>query len=317
MRVISADGLSDMMPCAATIGFFDGVHLGHQFLIRHVCDMAAAEGLVSTVITFAVHPRQVVQEGFRPELLASFEEKLSLLAATGVDECMILPFDAAMASMSAYDFMKQVLARQMNVRHLVVGYDHRFGHDCNEGFNNYVRYGEELGIRVERAEEVDMDGECVSSSLIRACLHRGEVEKANHYLGHPYTLTGTVIGGEQQGRRMGFPTANLSLSEPCLLIPATGVYAVDVRIDGEEQWRPAMMNIGTRPTFHGDHVTLETHILHFHGDLYGRILTVAFRRHIRPERQFDSPEALAEQLKEDIKCLKKPHPQPLSKGRGE
>lgn len=303
MRVISADGLSDIQPCAATIGFFDGVHLGHQYLIQRVCDIAASEGLASAVITFAIHPRQVVQENFRPELLASFEEKLSLLAATGVDYCMILPFDAAMASMSAHDFMEQVLARQMNVRHLLVGYDHRFGRGCNEGFDDYVRYGEELGIRVERADEVDMDGEGVSSSLIRAYLHRGEVEKANQCLGHPYTLTGTVVGGEQQGRRMGFPTANLSLSEPCLLVPATGVYAVDVRIDDEEQWRPAMMNIGTRPTFHGDHVTLEVYILRFHGDLYGHRLTVAFRRHIRSERQFDSPEALAEQLKKDLKSL--------------
>lgn len=303
MKVISADGLSDIQPCAATIGFFDGVHLGHQYLIQRVCDIAAAEGLASAVITFAVHPRQVVQNNFRPELLASFEEKLSLLAATGVDYCMILPFDAAMASMSAHDFMEQVLARQMNVRHLLVGYDHRFGRRCNEGFEDYVRYGEEQGIRVERAGEVDMDGEGVSSSLIRACLHQGEVEKANQCLGHLYTLTGTVVGGEQQGRRMGFPTANLSLSEPCLLVPATGVYAVDVRIDDEEQWRPAMMNIGTRPTFHGDHVTLEVHIPHFQGDLYGHRLTVAFRRHIRAERQFDSPEALAEQLKKDLKSL--------------
>lgn len=304
MRIINFDGQTEMPPCAATIGFFDGVHLGHQYLIRRVREIAAEEDCLSAVITFAVHPLQVVRPDFRPELLASYDEKLSLLAATGVDVCAVLPFDTTMAAMSAHDFMEQVLVRQMNVRHLLVGYDHHFGHGCNEGFSDYVRYGEELGIRVERADAVDTDGERVSSSLIRACLHRGEVERANQCLGHPYTLTGTVVSGEQQGRRMGFPTANLLLSEPCQLVPATGVYSVNVRIEDEEQWRPAMMNIGMRPTFHGDHVTLEVHILRFHGDLYGSRLTVAFRRRIRPERQFDSPEALAEQLKKDIKEVK-------------
>lgn len=303
MRIIYSDRPTDIQPCVATIGFFDGVHRGHQYLIQRVRDIAAAQGLVSAVVTFAVHPRQVVQPDFQPELLTSLDEKLSLLAATGIDVCMVLRFDTQMAAMSAYAFMDRILSRQMNVRCLLVGYDHHFGHDRSEGINDYVRYGQQLGIRVERMGEVDVEGECVSSSRIRACLHQGQVEEACHCLGHPYTLSGTVVPGEQQGRKIGFPTANISRSESCLLVPAPGVYEVSARIDDEEQWRPAMMNIGTRPTFHGDHVTLEVHIPRFHRDLYGHRLTVAFRRRLREERPFDSPEALALQLQEDLKMI--------------
>ena len=303
MEIIYSDQQIEALPCAATIGFFDGVHRGHQHLIRQVRHTAAAQGILAAAVTFDVHPRQVVQAGFLPELLTPLQEKLALLGQLGLDRCMVLHFDRNMAALSARAFMEQVLLRKMNVRHLLVGYDHHFGHDRREGFNHYVGYGRQVGIQVTQGTEAMVAGKCVSSSLIRQYLHQGLVEEAAHGLGRPYSLGGRVVPGQQQGRRMGFPTANISLSEPCQLVPAAGVYEVSVRIDDERQGRPAMMNIGMRPTFHGDHITLEVHIPHFSGNLYGHRLTVDFLRRLREERQFASPEALAQQLQQDLNMI--------------
>ncbi|MDY3253450.1 MAG: bifunctional riboflavin kinase/FAD synthetase [Prevotella sp.] len=285
----------------ATIGFFDGVHIGHCHLINMLKKVARERGVEACVITFDRHPRQVVQPEWYPEMLTSLEEKTQLLKATGIDRCEVLHFDREMANQSAHDFMLHTLKKKWGVSILVTGYDNRFGHNRSEGFEDYVRYGKEIGIEVIKGEELTDGSNNVSSSSIRRMLKEGRIEDATRCLGREYQLTGTVVGGEHIGRTIGFPTANIRPDDSSKLIPANGVYAVDVWSQaGDINRERAMLNIGTRPTFNGTATTIEVHIPHFVGNLYGSTLSIAFLRKIREERKFDSPEALVEQLNKDL-----------------
>ena len=285
----------------ATIGFFDGVHIGHCHLINMLKKVARERGVESCVITFDRHPRQVVQPEWCPEMLTTLEEKTQLLKATGIDRCEVLHFDREMANQSAHDFMLHTLKEKLRVSILVTGYDNRFGHNRSEGFEDYVRYGKEIGIEVIKGEELTDGSNNVSSSSIRRMLKEGRIEDATRCLGREYQLTGTVVGGEHIGRTIGFPTANIRPDDSSKLIPANGVYAVDVWSQaGDINRERAMLNIGTRPTFNGTATTIEVHIPHFAGNLYGSTLSIAFLRKIREERKFDSPEALVEQLNKDL-----------------
>lgn len=285
-------------PCVATIGFFDGVHRGHRFLIERLKEDAKAAGLESTVITFERHPRQVLSSDYQPKLLTTFEEKRLLLSRTGVDNCAVLQFDRQMAQMTAREFMERVLTGLLNVKRLYIGYDHRFGHNREEGFEDYVRYGRELGIEVLQNTAFGLEGVNVSSSVIRSFLQEGEVEMAARCLGYPYFVSGKVMPGVQEGRKLGFPTANIEVTAE-KLIPAPGVYAVTARLEGSAALKPAMMNIGTRPTFGENEQTLEVHILDFEDNIYGKELLVSFDRRLRGERKFRSAEDLADQLRKD------------------
>jgi len=292
------DGMQ-LQACVATIGFFDGVHRGHQFLIRHLVETARQDGLASTVITFDEHPRKVLQSDYQPEMLSTLDSKLLLLSKTEVDNAVVLHFDRQMAALSAREFMQQVLHDHLNVKKLFIGYDHRFGHNRADTFDDYVRYGEEMGIEVIKNEAFQIDGINISSSVIRSFLKEGEIEMANRCLGYPYTIIGKVVNGYHEGRKLGFPTANLDMSHFGQLIPAPGVYAVNARMENTVVWKHGMMNIGTRPTFNGKGITLETHIFNFDGDIYDQLLLVSFVKRIRGEQKFDGPEELALQLKED------------------
>ena len=292
------DGMQ-LQACVATIGFFDGVHRGHQFLIRHLVETARQDGLASTVITFDEHPRKVLQSDYQPEMLSTLDSKLLLLSKTEVDNAVVLHFDRQMAALSAREFMQQVLHDHLNVKKLFIGYDHRFGHNRADTFDDYVRYGEEMGIEVIKNEAFQIDGINISSSVIRSFLKEGEIEMANRCLGYPYTIIGKVVNGYHEGRKLGFPTANLDISHFGQLIPAPGVYAVKARMENMVVWKHGMMNIGTRPTFNGKGMTLETHIFNFDGDIYDQLLLVSFVKRIRGERKFESPEELTSQLKED------------------
>lgn len=285
-------------PCVATIGFFDGVHRGHRFLIERLKEDAKAAGLESTVITFERHPRQVLSSDYQPKLLTTFEEKRLLLSRTGVDNCAVLQFDRQMAQMTAREFMERVLTGLLNVKRLYIGYDHRFGHNREEGFEDYVRYGRELGIEVLQNTAFGLEGVNVSSSVIRSFLQEGEVEMAARCLGYPYFVSGKVMPGVQEGRKLGFPTANIEVTAE-KLIPAPGVYSVTARLEGSAALKPAMMNIGTRPTFGENEQTLEVHILDFEDNIYGKELLVSFDRRLRGERKFRSAEDLADQLRKD------------------
>lgn len=284
----------------ATIGFFDGVHRGHQFMIDSLTTMAHAQGRQSLVITFDRHPRQVVHADYVPQLITTTDEKLQLLHATAADRIEMLHFNAQMAQLSAYEFMRQVLHEKYGVAMLLTGYDNRFGHNRAEGFADYVRYGEEMGMKVLQNTPIDIDGMRVSSSLIRRLIVEGNITEANNCMGHPYSITGSVAHGFQEGRRIGFPTANIVPESAEKLVPGNGVYATRVSVEGGE-WMPAMLNIGTNPTFQRQQTTIEAHIIGFEGDIYGRKVRVEFGRKLRDEQRFESVEALQKQLEADKK----------------
>ncbi|WP_278815627.1 bifunctional riboflavin kinase/FAD synthetase [Leyella stercorea] len=284
----------------ATIGFFDGVHRGHQFMIDSLTTMAHAQGRQSLVITFDRHPRQVVHADYVPQLITTTDEKLQLLHATAADRIEVLHFDMQMAQLSAYEFMRQVLHEKYGVAMLLTGYDNRFGHNRAEGFADYVRYGEEMGMKVLQNTPIDIDGLRVSSSLIRRLIVEGNITEASNCMGHPYSITGSVAHGFQEGRRIGFPTANIVPESTEKLVPGNGVYATRVSVEGGE-WMPAMLNIGTNPTFQRQQTTIETHIIGFEGDIYGRKVRVEFGRKLRDEQRFESVEALQKQLETDKK----------------
>ena len=295
--------LADNTPYVATIGFFDGVHRGHQYLISRLMEQAAAAGMPSMVITFDRHPREVLGSNYQPRMLSTLSEKLQRLRQTGVDRCEVLSFTPQLAALTAREFMQHVLKEQLNVGKLYIGYDNRFGHNREEGFDDYVRYGREMGIEVIHNDAFQLNQVNISSSVVRSFLDEGEVELANQCLGYKYTVEGGVVDGVHEGRKMGFPTANIEPSYALKLIPAPGVYAVKVRVEGTDEWLSGMMNIGTRPTFGENKLSLEVHILHFSGNLYGRTLAVSFVKRLRAERRFSSPSALRNQLIRDEQAV--------------
>ena len=282
----------------ATVGFFDGVHLGHRFLIRRMQEAARERGLPTAVITFPSHPRLRLQSDYQPQLLNSFEEKIAHLAATGVDYCIVLDFTPELSRLTAETFITSVLRRQWGVRTLVAGYDHRFGRDRADGFEQYVRYGAACGMEVLEAGRYAEEGKpAVSSSGIRKLLALGRVEVAAELLSYPYQLKGPIVQGNRIGRTLGFPTANILPDEPSKLLPCEGVYAVRAAL--EEETYKGMLYIGRRPTLDNGALRPEVHILDFQGDIYAREITVSFMRYLRAGRRFRSPEELKEQLEQD------------------
>ena len=270
----------------ATIGMFDGVHRGHQFVLQHVIDEARQRGLQSMAITF---------DKSGPQTLTPLDQKRLLLTKTGIDRIEVLTFNDALKQMTAREFMQQELRDRLGVKVLLTGYDNRFGHNRTEGFDDYVRYGLELGIEVL---QLPQEGE-ISSSIIRQLVVEGAISKANELLGNPYTILGSVEHGEHIGTKLGYPTANLVLVDDCQLIPATGVYAVKIRMENSVEWKHGMMNIGMRPTFDGQSQTLEVNVFRLKENLYGQQLQVAFFERLRGEQRFDSIEALKAQLQQD------------------
>ena len=291
--------MNERKGCVATVGFFDGVHRGHQYLIGQVKEIAKATGRESAVITFDRHPRQVLHSDYQPKLLSSLDVKELLLSRQNVDRVEVLHFDEALAGLSAHDFMRDVLRDEYRVECLVLGYDNRFGRRNGvECFDDYVAYGKELGMEVVRAKEW-RENMKVSSSQVRRLLEKGDIDAANACLGYNYTIVGKVVEGHQNGRQMGFPTANIDTKDWGQLIPAAGVYAVRVRRQRSMTLMRGMMNIGSRPTFDGDNQTLEVNIFDFRDDIYNEMLLVSFVKKIRDEHRFDSPDDLAHQLERD------------------
>ncbi len=286
---------SHIEPNVATIGFFDGVHRGHSYLIRQVEEVAQKRGLRSALITFPVHPRKVMQSDFQPRLLSTLEEKIGLLSHTGVDCCFLLDFTPQLSHLSAHEFMLQILKETLNVQVLVIGYDHRFGHNRSEGFEDYCRYGQEIGMEIIRASACEIAEIPVSSSVVRSFLQEGRVEMATRCLGYEYTLEGIVIDGHKVGRTIGYPTANLRLKDPGKLIPADGVYAVRVLVGGEKYM--GMLDIGHRPTLNnGIDKSIEVHILDFSSDIYNQSIRVSFVQRIRSDIKFRNVDGLIAQL---------------------
>lgn len=281
-----------------TSGTFDGVHIGHQKILKRVINKAKELNGQSVVITFWPHPRLVLfPEDNKLKLLSTIEERIEQLRSFGIDYLLIIPFTKEFSRTSSRAFITDILVKAINTQLLVIGYDHRFGKNREGSFEHLKARSQQYGFEVEEIPRQDVDDIGVSSTKIRKALESGDVETAHLYLGRYYTLTSTVEEGDKIGRTIGFPTANLALPAAHKLIPATGVYAVWVTVDGKQ--RPGMMNIGMRPTLDGKELRLEVHLLNFDGDLYGKQLTVAFVEHLRHERHFASLEELQEQLEKD------------------
>ena len=298
--MITVTNLSDLKGIAltATIGFFDGVHLGHRFLIEQVKQEAAKQQQASAVITFRQHPRQVLHSDYQPKLLTGYEEKIALLAETGIDYCIVLDFSLEISRLTAQEFIEQVLRDQLYVSTLLIGYDHRFGHNRSEGFEDYVRYGAAVGMTILQALQYDNGHTHVSSSEIRRLLQLGDVATASTLLTYPYHLKGSVVKGFQIGRKIGFPTANLHIDEPYKIIPAIGIYAAWAVID--RAIYKAMVYIGNRPTVHDNTQTsIEANIIDFDRDLYNKEHTILFVDFVRGNAKFDGLEALKRQISLD------------------
>lgn len=298
-------GLSEVV---GTLGFFDGVHIGHRHLIEQVKAEAKRLGLPSAVITFPVHPRKVLQADYQPKLLCGYEEKLEQLATTGVDYCISLPFTTELSKLDAEDFIAKVLHERIHVNTLLIGYDHRFGRNREHGFDQYVEHGKKVGMNIIQATEMRVDDEDVSSSRIRRLLMKGDIETANRLLTYNYTLSGKIVEGCQVGRTIGFPTANVKAWEKYKVVPLLGVYAVLVHFQGKTL--QGMLYIGTRPTLQDDsEISVEVNIFDFEGDLYNESLTVEFIDFIRGDEKFENIQQLIESIHKDkvnvIERLKK------------
>ncbi|GBU06864.1 bifunctional riboflavin kinase/FAD synthetase [Bacteroidales bacterium] len=301
MRIIYVDEAYEFIPAqgrqiAATIGFFDGVHKGHRFLIDQLKEIAKAANQLTAIITFGIHPRLVLDAYAGVELLNSFDEKLRLLSDTGIDYCFVLDFTKSFSQLSAGDFIEQYLYSKIHVRSLLIGFDHHFGKGAIDDFSTYRLLGEQHGISMTRAEALSAIE--LSSSAIRQYLKQGKVREAQEMLSYNYILEGLVIEGNKMGRKFGFPTANISLLEKNKLVPGDGIYAVWVYI-GEQKLR-GMCYLGARPTLfdHGE-ARIEVNILDFEGDIYGVKLCIEFIAFVRGDIKFAKTEGLIQQLAKD------------------
>ncbi|AMD85216.1 riboflavin kinase / FMN adenylyltransferase [Capnocytophaga haemolytica] len=280
-----------------TIGTFDGVHCGHQKIIKRLTEAAKAEGLLSTVFTFFPHPRMIVQHDTQLRLLHTLAEKQTLLAALGVDLLIVQPFDKKFSQMSAEEFVEELLVKHLRVQKVIIGYDHRFGKNRTADIRDMHRFGEHYGFAVEEISAQEVDEVSVSSTKVREALLSGQVEKAESYLGVPYSLTGKVVHGQKLGRTLGYPTANIQVEEDYKLIPADGVYVVYSLLEGRKVY--GMMSIGKNPTIADKGSSIEVHFLDYDGDLYDKSLTVYFIKYLRAEQKFASVAALQQQIEQD------------------
>lgn len=281
-------------PSVITIGTFDGVHLGHKKIIERLCKFGQNNQLNSLILTFFPHPRMVLNKEYNLKLLSTIEEKKTRLEALGVDALVIEPFTLDFANLSAKDYVKTVLVEQLNVKHIIIGYDHRFGKNRTANINDLKFYGSSLGFTVEEIPAEDIEAVSISSTKIRHALHEGLIEKANRYLGDNYTIQGIVVKGKGIGKSLNYPTANIQINSDLKLIPKHGVYIVKCLIDNKFYW--GMMNIGVNPTFNNNELSIEVHFLGYNGDLYGNTLNIELLKHLRNEKKFDSIENLKNQI---------------------
>mgnify|MGYP000847124866 FL=1 len=290
-------------PTVLTIGTFDGVHLGHQKIIERVVATARQEGLLATIFTFFPHPRMVVQHDKSLKLIHTLEEKKQLLQQLGVNLLVVQPFNEAFAQLTAEEFVSTILVQHLNVKKVIIGYDHRFGRNRTANINDMRLFGEKYGFAVEEISVQEVDEVSVSSTKIREALNKGDVTTAEHYLGTPYSLTGTVVHGLKLGRTLGYPTANIQVTEDYKLIPKDGVYAVYSYIGERKVY--GMMSIGKNPTIEGKGASIEVYFFDFNGDLYDREPTIYFVKYLREERKFSSVALLKKQLQDDETTARK------------
>jgi riboflavin kinase/FMN adenylyltransferase len=280
-----------------TIGTFDGVHIGHQKVIKDLIKKAKKKHTDAVLLTFFPHPRMVLQKEYDIKLLNTIDERIKLLEQTGLEILVIHEFSKAFAKQSALDFVRDILVNKLNISKLIIGYDHHFGKNREGNFEQLKDYGYTYDFEVKKTAQEKFKNVVVSSTKIRKAIENGNIDKANSFLGYCYMLSGEVIKGNNLGEKIGFPTANLFIKEPYKLIPKTGAYIVKSEIDNKQIF--GMMNIGYRPTVSGKHQTIEIHFFNFKKDLYGENIQVDILHFLRDEQKFESVEALKNQLLKD------------------
>ena len=286
-----------------TIGTFDGVHIGHKKILEKISQHSNQNKFESIVLTFFPHPRIVLQTGLDMKQLNTINEKVSLIRNVGVDNLVIHPFDKAFSELTAEDFVKQVLVDKFNIHKIIIGHDHRFGKNRTANINDLISFGKKYDFEVEQITAEEIEEVAISSTKIRNALLEGNIKLANQYLGYNYTINGIVIKGNQLGRTIGFPTANIEIKEDYKLIPLNGVYIVKALINNQIVF--GMMNIGTKPTVGGTSQSIEVHFFDFNDDIYDKTIEISFLERIRDEQKFESIELLKKQLSEDkLKSLK-------------
>lgn len=286
-----------------TIGTYDGVHLGHQKIIKNIVDQAKNSDMDSVVFTFDPHPRVVLSKSNDLKLIQTIAERSDRLEKTGLDYLIIHPFDKTFSRMSAFEFVRDILVNQLHVQKLVIGYDHHFGKNREGNIDQLREYAHMFEFEVEEIPALDIDEVSVSSTKIRQALSEGKIEKANSYLGYAFSIEGEVIKGNQIGKGLGFPTANLKINDPLKQLPKSGAYIVESKIDNQTYL--GMLNIGFRPTIDGRDISIEVYFENLDQDLYGQKIKLNFIRFLRDEKRFESLEKLKEQLAKDRKELLK------------
>lgn len=295
--------MSAAPPAVVTVGTFDGVHRGHGTVLAALCRAAAERAALSMVVTFDPHPLRIVRPEAAPRLLTTPQEKIEILAQTDVERVALLQFTPELAAYPPRRFVEEILLRRLGMIHLVIGYDHGFGRGRSGDVDTLRDIGHEIGFGVEIIPPVHADGEPVSSSMIRRALAAGDIAIASAALGRPYALTGTVVKGAGQGRRLGFPTANLDVTHPDKLIPHEGIYAV--RAATRERFADGVLHLGPRPTFAGLPPSIELHLFDFDQDLYGERVRVDFIARIRDIARFDSIDALVRAMEADCDAARR------------
>lgn len=287
-------------PVYLAIGVFDGVHLGHRAVIEHALHDARRSNGTAVVVTFDPHPMRVLRPEKAPRLITATRHKLQLVCALGVEHLLVVPFTKDFAATPPGEFVRQLHACCRPLREICVGHEWSFGRDRAGNLTLLKSIGDELGFDEVGVRAVQVDGEIVSSTLIRAAIEAGDLDRAARFLGRKYSILGTVVHGDGIGRKLGFPTANLSAHNE--QFPPNGVYVVQALLGGNGDTLPGVVNIGVRPTIEhsSGERTLELHLLDFTGDLYGRDIEVIFQKHLRPEKRFDGIEELRAQIDRDV-----------------
>jgi len=293
----SASNYHNPRGSVVTIGTFDGVHIGHKALLNRLVKTAKKEDLDAVVLTFFPHPRMVLQTDASIQLINTIDERIDLISKTGLDHLIIHPFTKAFSRLTALEFVRDILVHKLNIKKIVIGYDHRFGRNRNADIEDLRAFGLTYGFEVEEISAQELDDVAVSSTKIRNALKEGDIQTANTYLGYPFMLSGTVVRGKEIGRTIQYPTANLALSEDYKLIPKEGVYVVKATIDSKTIY--GLTSIGTNPTVGGTLKTIETYFLNFSGDLYEKELQIEFLTHIREGETFKSMDALKKAIQSD------------------
>ena len=280
-----------------TIGTFDGVHLGHQSILKKVVEAKENNTYESSLLTFFPHPRMVLQQDTSIKLLNTIDEKAELLDKFGIDNLIIHPFDAAFSNLSAEEFVKEILVDRLNIHKIIIGHDHRFGKNRTADISDLILFGKKYGFEVEQINAHEIDEIAISSTKIRKALMEGNIKLANQFLGYSYFISGKVIEGKKIGRTLGFPTANIQINESYKLLPKNGVYIVSSEINDILYF--GMMNIGNNPTLGENEQSIEVHYFDMSENIYNKKLKISILEHIRDEQKFNSLTDLQAQLEKD------------------